>query len=178
VGRTGTTRRRALAGASAAAAALLAGCTSSPTAKTSPGAGKEAAAAALRVLQARSAATSRALLDRYDAVLARHPAEAARLGPLRAAVARHVSALTPKPAPGSPAAPGPTAASAAPGTRAVTVPADPVEAVRTLVTAERHAGDAQTAAVMGAPPELARLLASVAAASAVHTYLLSQGASA
>ncbi|WP_329455351.1 hypothetical protein [Streptomyces sp. NBC_01497] len=179
--RTGATRRGALRGAGAATTAvLLAGCTSSqpagPTAAQRRGQVSAAQAAALRT---RTAATSRSLLERYDAVIARHPSEGPRLAPLRAAVAAHVKALAPAGgAPASPRASAPASGdpAGAAGGRPVTVPADPVAAVGTLATAERQAGRDQTAALMDAPPELARLLASVAAANAVHLYLLSRGA--
>ncbi|WP_030910926.1 hypothetical protein [Streptomyces sp. NRRL F-5126] len=184
MGRDGTTRRRALTGAGAtAAAALLAGCTSSGQGEPpADGRRERVSAAAVRALRTRTAATSTTLLDRYDAVIARHPEQKARLAPLRSAVAEHVKALAP--AGGAPRASASSSASvsasapaAEAGSRGGAVPADAAEAVRSLVTAERHAGKAQTAALLDAPPELARLLASVAAADAVHAYLLSGGAS-
>ncbi|MER7112758.1 hypothetical protein ABT360_34825, partial [Streptomyces sp. NPDC000229] len=52
------------------------------------------------------------------------------------------------------------------------VPADPGVAVAELAVAARRAADAHAAALLGAPPEYARLLASVAAAAAAHAYLL------
>jgi hypothetical protein len=55
------------------------------------------------------------------------------------------------------------------------VAADPVEALKNLAGAERRTTEAHTAALMDAPPELARLLASLAAASAAHAYLLTEG---
>ncbi|MBP0456167.1 hypothetical protein [Streptomyces montanisoli] len=193
MGRDGTTRRRALTGAGAtAAAALLAGCTSSGGGEPSADARRErVSAAALRALRTRTAATSTTLLGRYDAVIARHPEQRARLAPLRSAVAEHVKALAPAgaapsasasvPASASSSASAPASASSGPaaeaGSRGGAVPADAAEAVRSLVSAERNSGKAQTAALMDAPPELARLLASVAAANAVHAYLLSRGAS-
>ncbi|MCA1222935.1 hypothetical protein [Streptomyces sp. 8L] len=178
--RTGTTRRHTLRGAGAATAAvLLAGCTSSGPAK--PSAAQRTArdqAARAAALRSRAAATSRSLLDQYDAVIARHPGQASRLAPLRAAVAEHVKALAPA-SPSSPAASatpsgGPAGAA---GATAAAVSADPAAAVGALATAEQRASRTQTAALMDAPPELARLLASIAAANSVHQYLLSQGAS-
>ncbi|MFJ4922704.1 hypothetical protein [Streptomyces sp. NPDC088725] len=162
--------------AGAATVALLTSCSPEPGGDPSEEARKAAAEAAARAetaLRSRAARTSRGLLARYDAVLERHPAEHTRLAPLRSAVARHVEALTtarPSPAPTS----SPEAAAAqAPDVPAV--PADPAEAVRALVAAERRTGDAHTAALMTAPPELARLLASLAAASAAHVWLLTEG---
>ncbi|MEU0405721.1 hypothetical protein ABZ318_37075 [Streptomyces sp. NPDC006197] len=58
----------------------------------------------------------------------------------------------------------------------VRVAPDPRAALRELATAERTASDGHTAALLTAPPEYARLLASVAAAGAAHAYLLTEGA--
>lgn len=159
----GTTRRQLLLGA--AAAGLLTACSSTDADRHGPG--ESTSVRAENTLRVRTAATSRTLLAQYDAVLARHPDRRATLAPLRAATAQHVAALSP--AGKSPAAtppPGPTAA----------VSADPAEALRALATTARRTTDAQTAALVDAPPELARLLASVAAASATHAYLLTEGA--
>ncbi|MGW2560120.1 hypothetical protein ACWCXB_12905 [Streptomyces sp. NPDC001514] len=181
--RTGTTRRRALmattgavAASAMAASATLAGCSSEAPA------GRQGTApepiSAETALRRRSTAASRALLARYDAVLIAHPGLAARLTPLRDEVARHVEAL----APTEPAAGPSAAASAAPSpsasatTAAPAVPADAGTAVRELMAAERSTADAHTVALVHASPEYARLLASVAAAGAVHTYLLTKGA--
>ncbi|MEU9999613.1 hypothetical protein AB0I01_29980, partial [Streptomyces sp. NPDC050848] len=91
MGRTGTVGRRALL---AAGAVTLTGCASGGGAERPrrPSAA-ELAARAEAALRSRSAATSRTLLERYDAVLAAHPTLTARLTPLRTAVAAHVSAL-------------------------------------------------------------------------------------
>ncbi len=51
---------------------------------------------------------------------------------------------------------------------------DARKALTTLATAERRTADAHTAALATASPELARLLASVAASGAAHAYLLTQ----
>ncbi|MGK5641747.1 hypothetical protein ACSNOK_26005, partial [Streptomyces sp. URMC 126] len=56
------------------------------------------------------------------------------------------------------------------------VPDDPDEALAALAAAERRTADGRGAALADAPPELARLLASVAAAGAAHAYLLGAGA--
>ncbi|MFD5750625.1 hypothetical protein [Streptomyces sp. NPDC127033] len=53
--------------------------------------------------------------------------------------------------------------------------ADPATALKELASAERRTCDTHTATLMEAPPELARLLASLAAASAAHAYLLTEG---
>ncbi|MGW7362969.1 hypothetical protein ACWGI8_05950 [Streptomyces sp. NPDC054841] len=177
--RTGTTRRRALMATGAAAAAALTGCSSDepPVRRTSP-----APVSAETVLRRRSAAASSALLGRYDEVLITHPELASRLAPLRAAVARHVEALSPtgvRPsASASAAASGRATPGASPTARpgATPVATDADTAVRELASAERSTADAHTAALADAPPEFARLLASVAAAGAAHAYLLTKGA--
>lgn len=182
--RTGTTRRRALIGAGAAVTAALSGCSSDE-----PGARRDAppSVSAETLLRRRSAALSSALLGRYDAVLAAHPGLASRLAPLRAQVALHVEALSPtgdRPRPASSPSSAGAAASPSPSSSAspwsssspsAAVPADAGAAVRELASAERSTAAAHTAALTGAPPEYARLLASVAAAGGVHVYLLTKG---
>ncbi|MFD8211370.1 hypothetical protein ACFV2S_33835 [Streptomyces sp. NPDC059695] len=203
-GRAGvrTTGRRALLVAGAAAGATaLAGCTSpSGGQPRRPDAAELAAARAARAeaaLRLRAVTAARGLLERYDAALAAHPALAPRLTPLRGAVAEHAKALgeggttagptTEPPAEATPAALGsPTPGRTAPGKSAtrkpagspapVRVAADPRAALRELAAAERAAADGHTAALLGAPPEYARLLASVAASGAAHAYLLTEGA--
>ncbi|MCZ0993147.1 hypothetical protein O1L44_08540 [Streptomyces noursei] len=54
------------------------------------------------------------------------------------------------------------------------MPADERSARAALADAERTLADSRTAALVTAPPELARLLASVAAAGAAHAYLLTE----
>ncbi|MFJ9034207.1 hypothetical protein ACIRQP_38260 [Streptomyces sp. NPDC102274] len=180
VGRTGTTRRHALMAAGATTAGLLTGCTQDSPAEDSP-AGIARAAEAERALRVRAAGTSRELLRQYDAVLTRHPGQRERLAPLRAAVVRQLAALAPEPSESASPAASPstapsvsvTAAAPAPGSPAV--PAEPAAALRALAATERRTSDAHTATLMEAPPELARLLASLAAASAAHAYLLTEG---
>ncbi|MFF7178907.1 hypothetical protein [Streptomyces sp. NPDC008121] len=198
MGRTGTVGRRALL-AAGAGAVTLAGCTSGagPDGPRTPSAA-ERAARAEEALRRRSAAASGALLTRFDAVLTAHPSLAARLAPLRASVAAHTTALgdggTGDPAASSAPGVGPAAArdphgpDASPGGRspggarpsasaaAAVVPADPAAALRELTAAVRATADVHTAALLDAPPEYARLLASVAAAGAAHAYLLTEGA--
>ncbi|MGW0749188.1 hypothetical protein [Streptomyces sp. NPDC002587] len=117
------------------------------------------------------------LLERYDATAVAHPALAERLAPLRSAVAAHAAALSPAPA-GAPsrsasASPsGGTGAAAAPAPSGEPVAATPAEALAALADAERSLSEARTIDLAGAPGELARLLASVAACGAVHAYLL------
>ncbi|MFF1422814.1 hypothetical protein [Streptomyces sp. NPDC058280] len=159
--------------ASASAAGLLTACSSTDPADGGAG-GPAGAARAESALRLRSFGTSRALLGQYDAVLELHPGESEQLAPLRAAVARHVSALAPK-APGSakPSASATPSKSAAPGSAVVAD--EPADALKALAAAERRTAAAHTSALMEAPPELARLLASLAAASAAHAYLLTEG---
>ncbi|MFC5034604.1 hypothetical protein C8250_030640 [Streptomyces sp. So13.3] len=150
------------AGGLAALAGLATGCSggtpaAADTLKDTPPAVPGAA------LRARAAADSTALLAHYDGLLAARPDLTARLAPLRAEVARHAQAFgatVPKPAPaGTPGATGTTAATAPPTLGA-------------LAAAERRLADARATALLDAPPELARLLASVAAAGAAHVVLL------
>ncbi|WP_267244556.1 hypothetical protein [Streptomyces sp. PR69] len=202
-GRAGATRRRVLAVGAAAATAVAAGCSSPAREPEALPAGMEE----VRVEEARRrllVAHSTVLRERYDAVIARHPRLAERLGALREAVAEHEKALLPggvrasgTPSSGVPsegpsgaasgvpsgepsgmaasgvpsgtASPSPGAAASAPG---VGVSADPGTALKELAAAERRTSDAFAAALVDAEPELARLLASVAAAGAAHAYLL------
>lgn len=170
-------RRALLTAGAAGTAAALAGCTSSGDTRPEPPSAAERAARAEAALRSRSAATGRALLGRYDTVLTAHPSLAGRLAPLRASVAAHVKALgeggtPPAPAPG-PSAPAKASPTTTPAPAAV--PADPAVALTELAAAERATADRHTAALLTAPPEYARLLASVAAACAAHAYLLTEG---
>lgn len=164
VSRTVTSRRAALAATGAAAAAgLLSACSDDGaqgggrSTRERERAQKARAEAALRL---RTAAASAELRDRYEAVSLRHPGVRDRLAPLREEAAQHAAALAgtrPRPSP-----PGPP------------VPADPAEALGELAATARRISDGHLAALTAAPPELARLLASVAAAGAVHAYLLTR----
>ncbi|MES9806170.1 hypothetical protein [Streptomyces cinereoruber] len=191
---TTTGRRALLAAGAAAGATALVGCTSSGgEGPRRPGAAEreaERVARAEAALRARSVAVARGLLERYDAVLAAHPALAPRLTPLRRSVAAHVGALGEGGTGGEGVGEGvtgalkPAAASAsasarptaAPSPAPVPVAADPGTALRELAAAERAASDGHTDALLAAPPEYARLLASVAASGAVHVHLLTEGA--
>ncbi|MER7724490.1 hypothetical protein [Streptomyces sp. NPDC096323] len=164
--RTGTTRRGALTATGAIAmGAVLAGCgvdddgRAGPEQSARPGArtaaDRSSAESSLRSA-ARSVSTS--LLAQYEAVVAAHPQTAAGLTPLRDAVRAHITALGPGDALGLVRTrPGSGGAGAA---------------VSELAAAERRAAASHTEALMKAPPELARLLASVAAAASAHAYLL------
>ncbi|MFB8029287.1 MULTISPECIES: hypothetical protein [unclassified Streptomyces] len=166
--RTGTTRRGALTATGAfALGAVLAGCGGGQEAPGSP-AGAAARTASLRAAKALRAAAARdsvSLLSRYDLVAAAHPVTEAGLAPLQAAVREHLGALGgPAKAPGGSPAPAPPDAA----------PTDPRAALRELAAEERRVSDARAAALLTAEPELARLLASVAAAGAAHAYLLTE----
>lgn len=158
-------RRRSLLTV-APAALLVAGC--SPGSEDSGASGSRPSAADRA--RARAARDSRELAERYDAVVAAHPKLAERLRPLRAEVVRHAEAFAdaaePSPSPsgsGSPSASPPAA-----------VPAKEKDALAGLVAAEREIADRRAKELLDAPGELARLLASVAAAGAAHVYLLTE----
>lgn len=158
----GTTRRTALAATGAAAAGLLAACSSSDPSDGPAARKREAAARAEAALRLTTSTASAALRDRYEAVAVRHPVVRPLLAPLHTEAAQHVTAL---------AGPRPAAPSPSPSTA---VPDDPEAALRELAAAARRTSDTHTAALADAAPELARLLASVAAAAAVHAYLLTE----
>ncbi|WP_432139359.1 MULTISPECIES: hypothetical protein [unclassified Streptomyces] len=112
-------RRRSLL-ASAAGAALLAGC--SPGSDGSASGESPTRPSAADQARARAARDSAGLVERYDAVLAAHPALTGRLAPLRAEVVRHVEAFggevkAPR-APLSPSSPSPSRSASAPAASA------------------------------------------------------------
>jgi hypothetical protein len=173
-------RRRAalLALPAAGVTALLAACGGG----SHKGAAASASAAAVAAEERERHAAGRDSLDllaRYDAVLAAHPGTAHRLRPLRAEVARHAAAFgtgasASASAAASASATAHRAASGAPSA-APSVPADRGAAVRALAQAERRLADARAKALLHAPADLARLLASVAASGAAHALLLGEG---
>ncbi|MFJ4979757.1 hypothetical protein ACIP6X_31240 [Streptomyces coeruleorubidus] len=165
--RSGPRRRSLLAVGPAALA--LAGCTSGGE---GPGAPEDGPSAAGRRARARAARDSEGLVERYDAVIAAHPGLAERLRPLRAETVRHAQVFGG--GPGRKASPSsPSSSSAAPSVAAV--PGDDKKALASLAAAERELADRRAKALLGMPGELARLLASVAAAGAAHVYLLTEG---
>ncbi|MEU3281987.1 hypothetical protein [Streptomyces antibioticus] len=188
---SGLPRRRTLL-VSAAGAALLAGCSSGPRDSGGSGAGKEEESAGgspsvTERARAHAARENQALVGRYDAVLAAHPALTERLAPLRAEVVRHVEAFgaspTPSPSipsPSAPSSPAPSPSAPSPsapsGSASASAPVSAKDAVAALAAAERTLADSRAAALLEVPGELARLLASVAAAGAAHAYLLTEGA--
>ncbi|MEU9169991.1 hypothetical protein AB0D34_19640 [Streptomyces sp. NPDC048420] len=159
-------RRRSLL-ASVAGGALLTGCSDGTGSSEEGTAGSPSAAERVRV---RAARDSRGIVERYDVVLAAYPTLAQRLGPLRAEAVRHVEAfgetLT---------AASPSVSSNASPSPSVTVPATEKDALTQLAAAERELADRRAKALLAVPGELARLLASVAAAGAAHAYLLMEG---
>ncbi|MFI6860915.1 hypothetical protein ACIBKZ_13585 [Streptomyces sp. NPDC050421] len=170
--RTGTTRRGALTATGAIAmGAVLAGCgggdDESAGRKGSARAGARTAAdrssagrAAETSLRVKARSVSTSLFAQYETVVRTHPATTAGLAPLRDALRAHITALGPGDALGF--------VRTRPGT------GDARAAVRELAAAERRAAASHTEALMKAPPELARLLASVAAAASAHAYLLTE----
>jgi hypothetical protein len=102
--------------------------------------------------------------------VAAHPKLAERLRPLRAEVVRHAEAFGDTAGP-SPSSPGPGSPPASPPTA---VPAKEKDALAGLAAAEREIADRRAKALLDAPGELARLLASVAASGAAHVYLLTE----
>ncbi|MEU9301213.1 hypothetical protein [Streptomyces sp. NPDC048269] len=157
-------------GAGAAGAALLSGCSGTGSPGTDAGISLE------QRMREAAVRDSARLLERYDATGAAHPALAERLAPLRTAVAAHAAALAPvsagSPSPAVSSSPSGGTGAAAPAPGGEPVPPNPAEALTALADAERSLSEARTIDLAGAPGELARLLASVAACGAVHAYLL------
>ncbi|WP_257579204.1 hypothetical protein [Streptomyces sp. JJ38] len=128
-------------------------------------------------LRGAAARESAALLRRYDATAGAHPALAGRLAPLRADVALHLAAFGASGRPDGASAnrsPDATASAEPAESSDPTVPEGAREALAELAAAERSTARARVGALADAQPELARLLASVAAAGEVHAYLLGE----
>ncbi len=177
-------RRRTLL-ASAAGAALLVGCSAEPD-KSTTSAGSPSAAERAR---ARAAHDSAGLVRQYDTAISAFPALAEPLSQLRAEVVRHAEAFgggrptppptpppTPTSTPASASASASASGSASSSASASVAPTTEREALVGLAAAERALVDRRTKALLDVPGELARLLASVAAAGAAHVYLLTEGA--
>jgi len=167
VRRTGMTRRGAFTATGAVAlGAVLTGCGSGQEARTAPG-GTAARTASLRAataLRAAAARDSASLLARYEQLAASHPVTEAGLAPLGAAIREHLTALG-GPAKAASGSPAPAPPAAATNARA---------ALRELAAEERRVADGRATALLAAEPELARLLASIAAAGSAHAYLLTE----
>jgi hypothetical protein len=148
----------------------VAGCSAG---SEDPGASGGSRPSAADRARARAARESRELAERYDAVVAAHPKLAERLRPLRAEVVRHAEAFgeTAEPSPSSSGSGSPSASASA---AVPAVPAKEKDALAGLAAAERELADRRAKALLEAPGELARLLASVAAAGAAHVYLLTK----
>ncbi|MGW0868113.1 hypothetical protein [Streptomyces sp. NPDC002611] len=168
--RSGPRRRSLLAVGPAALA--LAGCTAGGEDSGDPGDGPSAAD---RRARARAARDSEELAVRYDAVIAARPELAERLRPLRGEVVRHARAFGGgrKASPSPSVSPSASSASSSPS--AAAVPGNDRDALAVLAAAERDLADRRAKALVGVEGELARLLASVAAAGAAHVYLLTEG---
>ncbi|MEV0240038.1 hypothetical protein AB0I06_08940 [Streptomyces sp. NPDC050674] len=166
--RSGPRRRSLLAVAPAALA--LSGCTGGDS-------GGPAAASAADRARARAARDSEALVERYDAVIAARPGLTGRLRPLREEVVRHARAFGSdrKASPPASASASPSASASASPSPSPAVPGNDKEALAGLAAAERELADRRTKALGAVPGELARLLASVAAAGAAHVFLLTEG---
>ncbi|MGW4454386.1 hypothetical protein, partial [Streptomyces sp. NPDC004599] len=110
------------------------------------------------------------------------PALARPLGPLRAQVAAHRAAFadqaaaSPSAGSASPSAGSASPASGGASSPALAVPAGEKDALAFLATAERGLADRRAKELLDVPGELARLLASAAAAGAAHAYLLTEEA--
>ncbi|MZD04844.1 hypothetical protein GTW43_07070 [Streptomyces sp. SID5785] len=156
-------RRRTLLAALAGATALLTACSgegdSAEGGRGAPSVSQD------RRLRAQAARDSADLLGRYDDALGARPALAGRLDPLRSEVERHVKAFGGAAEPTRMAgAPSPTSG-----------PVAEKDVLKALAAAERELSDRRLGALVDAPAELARLLASAAAAGAAHAYLLTEG---
>ncbi|WP_405019395.1 ferritin-like domain-containing protein [Kitasatospora sp. NBC_00070] len=154
-----TRRSLLLLGALSSAPLLLCGCTD----EDGPTEAERKKADADLPLRGRAVADTDRLLAGYDAVLAGPgAAQADRLRALRAEVAEHRTAL----ATGLPTGPT-TPTAAASGT-----PTGPATSVAELAAAERSTAGARLADLTAASPELAKLLAAVSAAGALHAAAL------
>jgi hypothetical protein len=136
-------------------------------------------AAAEKRLRRQATRQSLDLLARYDATADTHSGLADRLRPLRAATLRHAEVLSGENRDGDNKGSGNGGPGGSPGKKGKDgkhsrprVPDDEKTALTALGDAERRTVQARTAALMKAPPETARLLASLAAAGAAHAYLL------
>lgn len=155
-GHSGLPRRALLAGTVAAGlGGVLAGCAGA--AGTDSG-----APAAGTGLRRRAARDSAGLLARYQATARAHPGLDGVLAPFREAVAAQLSELRES-----------GGAAAAPASDSE-VPSEPQAALTALAEAERRLARKRSQALAEAPPDLARLLASLAAAGSAQAYLLSE----
>jgi hypothetical protein len=146
---------------------LVAACTGSPSVVRPPPLTSD------QRLAQRVTVEIRSLVAAYTATIAAHPATAKALGPLAAEHRAHLAALVtllPAPATSTPT-PSPSA-STSPSTTPPAVAPSPAAALADLATAERSAAARRSQQAGRAGPELARLLASIAACEAVHAVLV------
>lgn len=164
--------RRSLLGTAVGlvAAVPLAGCTSGSGAGSSASATPDPDEVARRT----AAAAEQLLADQAAATVAAHPALAARVTPAQRAHQAHADELTRglpatsrTPAPGGSGGPTVPASPSAP-----VVPVAPSAALAGLATAQTAAATAITARLGAVSPDLARLLASVAASDTAFASLL------
>jgi hypothetical protein len=122
-------------------------------------------------LAARVTDEIRILAASYAATITRHPDTRAELAPLAAEHEAHIVALvalTPTPSDSA----SPSNSSASPSPSPPPVPPTAAAAHTSLATSERAAAARRRGQAGRAGPELARLLASIAACEAVHAMLL------
>ncbi|QFR00673.1 hypothetical protein F9278_35905 [Streptomyces phaeolivaceus] len=157
----------------AAGVGLLVGCSSG-----GEGSGGGSGTSEAERARARVARDSEGLVERYDLVIAAHPDLAALLTPLRAEVVRHAKAFGGAKGAGARTVSASPSGSHSPSSSASPspVPDDPGAALAELATAERRLADRRAKALLEVSGEMARLMASVAAAGAGHAYLLTEGA--
>ncbi|MGW4651572.1 ferritin-like domain-containing protein [Kitasatospora sp. NPDC004289] len=160
------TRRSLLAlGALTGASLLVCGCTD----EDGPAAEQRQREDADRPVRAKAVADTDRLLAGYDAVAASAGAQAEQVKALRAEVAEHRAVLAAGLSGGGSAAP---TAQAVPASPAASGGDGAVGSVAQLAAAERTTAQARLAQLAGASPELAKLLAVVAASGAVHAAAL------
>jgi hypothetical protein len=124
-------------------------------------------------LRKEAAEASRALLARYEATITAHSGLAGRLRPLREATLQHVKAFDSRSKDRERRDEERDGRASGHGAgRKPAVPGKESAALTALGDAERRTAERHTRALAAASPELARLLASVAAAGAAHAYLL------
>ncbi|QCW79617.1 hypothetical protein EQG64_26835 [Streptomyces sp. S6] len=140
--------------------AVLTGCGEDDKGTGRPVLTEAEAVRADKALRRAAAHTGALALAHYDLVTEAHPDAAAGLAPLRPC--------------GSTSGPWRRGARSRPPPHPVPVSTDRPTALKELAAAERRRADAHAEALLTAEPELARLLASVAAGAAAHAYLLTE----
>jgi hypothetical protein len=127
-------------------------------------------------LRARVADEVDDLAARYAAVMARFPQGRPELSMLAAEHEAHVRALRGRGPASRPRSPSPSPSPSATGPDAPAVPETLAEARASLAVVERAASRRRGRQATGTGPELARLLASIAACEATHAALLERPA--